>query len=129
MIAADSSVIIDFLKQVSSKHTELLEYHLVAHTLILPPVVVTELYGARKTDSPLWKIFAEETALLEIETGYWERAGEIRRKILQQGLKAKLGDALIAQSCIDHDIPLLTRNADFRHYAEHAGLKLALPFS
>jgi predicted nucleic acid-binding protein len=36
-----------------------------------------------------------------------------------------LGDALIAQSCIDHDVPLITRDTDFRHFAKHCGLKLA----
>jgi predicted nucleic acid-binding protein len=31
---------------------------------------------------------------------------------------------LIAQSCIDHDVALITRDADFRHYAAEGGLKL-----
>ena len=26
---------------------------------------------------------------------------------------------------IDHDLPLITRDADFRHFAKHCGLKLA----
>jgi len=40
--------------------------------------------------------------------------------------KARLGDALIAQSCIDRKIPLLTRDEDFRAFAEAAELKLVL---
>jgi hypothetical protein len=46
--------------------------------------------------------------------------------LLSQGFKARLGDTLIAQSCLDHDTPLLTRDIDFRHFARLAGLKLLL---
>ena len=37
-----------------------------------------------------------------------------------------LGDALIAQCCLDHEIPLLTRDRDFRSFAEAAGLDLVV---
>ena len=62
--------------------------------------------------------------LLSIKEGYWERAGDLRRNILRDGFKAKLSDALIAQACIDKDVPLVTHDADFRHFTR-AGLKLA----
>jgi len=31
---------------------------------------------------------------------------------------------LIAQSCIDHHVPLITRDGDFRPFARYAGLTL-----
>ena len=40
-------------------------------------------------------------------------------------LKAKLADALIAQCCIDADVPLIARDADYRHFERWCGLKLA----
>jgi hypothetical protein len=40
--------------------------------------------------------------------------------------KARLGDALIAQSCIDRGVPLLTRDPDFRAFAGAAGLDLVI---
>jgi predicted nucleic acid-binding protein len=43
--------------------------------------------------------------------------------------KARLGDALIAQSCLDHKIALLTRNRDLRRFAESAGLDLVVPLA
>jgi predicted nucleic acid-binding protein len=61
---------------------------------------------------------------MKIREGYWKRAGELRSDTLSDGHKAKLADVLIAQSCIDHDIPLITYDADFRHFTR-AGLKLA----
>lgn len=38
--------------------------------------------------------------------------------------KARLGDALIAQTCIGRGIALLTRNKDSRAFADAAGLHL-----
>jgi len=37
-----------------------------------------------------------------------------------------LADTLIAQSCIDHDVRLVTRDDDFRHFVRLGGLRLAL---
>jgi hypothetical protein len=41
--------------------------------------------------------------------------GCVSRKVLSKQRTARLGDAFIAQSCIDTGIPLLTRNRDFRN--------------
>jgi predicted nucleic acid-binding protein len=40
--------------------------------------------------------------------------------------KARFGDALIAQSCIDGGVPLLTRERDFRAVADPVRLDLIL---
>jgi predicted nucleic acid-binding protein len=40
--------------------------------------------------------------------------------------KARLGDALIAQTCIDRGIPLLTRDKDFRAFSDAVQLNLVL---
>jgi len=40
------------------------------------------------------------------------------------GRRARLGDALIAQACVDHQVPLLTRDRDFRAFAEAADLRI-----
>ena len=70
----------------------------------------------------LWK----PAALNEIGSGYGQRAGALRAEGLAKRRKARLGDALIAQSCIDRGIPLLTRDRDFLAFAEAAGLDLVL---
>jgi predicted nucleic acid-binding protein len=44
--------------------------------------------------------------------------------VLATRRKARLGDALIAQSCIDQSIPLITRDRDFRAFAAAANLNL-----
>ncbi len=64
-----------------------------------------------------------EIPVLELKPGFWERAGRLRARVIAAGHKARLADSLIAQSCLDHGVPLVTRNRDFRHFAA-AGLRV-----
>ena len=121
MIAADSSSLVAFLSDEAGADVDLVATAVTNGQLVLPPAVVTEvLSGSASLQDTLMRVMQ-----LEPTDGYWERAGALRRKLRESGLKAKLGDALIAQSCIDHDVMLITRDNDFRHYAKYCGLKLA----
>jgi len=44
--------------------------------------------------------------------------------VIAKKRRARLADTLIAQSCLDHDVALVTRDGDFRHFARVARLKL-----
>jgi len=92
----------------------------------MAPAVLAEILSATKLPGEV-KDSLSNIPLIEITDGYWERVGALRAKVLAKGRKARLGDAMIAQSCIDRGISLLTRDKDFRSFAEAAGLKLALP--
>lgn len=121
MIAADSSSLVSFLRDEAGADVNLVATAVASGQLVLPPAVVTEvLSGSAALQDILMKI-----ARLEPTDGYWERAGAMRRKLRETGLKARLGDALIAQSCIDYGVPLITRDGDFRHFEKYCGLKLA----
>jgi predicted nucleic acid-binding protein len=61
-----------------------------------------------------------------MQPGFWERAGELPAKVLALRRKARLGDALIAQFCLDRGVPLLTRDRDFRAFAATAKLELTV---
>lgn len=124
MIAADTSVMAALLAGETGAAVDQLVQALQSRRILLPPVVVTELLSGPRTAEAAGALIIG-LQVLEMVDGYWERAGAIRRGIRKLGLKAPLADALIAQSCIDHDVPLLTRDTDFRHYAKHCGLKLA----
>jgi predicted nucleic acid-binding protein len=89
----------------------------------LPPIVLTEALSKPAVE-PMFVEIVMSLGLMSIREGYWKRAGELRSDILSEGNKAKLADVLIAQSCIDHDVALITYDADFRHFTR-AGLKLA----
>src|SRR4029077_1280994 len=92
------------------------------------PVVLTELLS----DGSLPQDVADtllDVPLMELASGYWQRAGALRAKVLATRRKARLGDALIAQSCIDQGVPLITRDRDFRAFASAANLNLVLGIS
>jgi predicted nucleic acid-binding protein len=122
MIAVDTSSLVAFLRGEKGADVELIAQLADAGQLSFPPVVVTEILSAadQTLDALLPRI-----PILEIREGYWERAGTSRRLLKAKGLKAKIADALISQSCIDHDVALITRDGDFRHFAKHCGLRLA----
>src|SRR5258706_29243 len=89
------------------------------------PVVLTELLSDPKLPSDVAETISE-VPLIEVASGYWQRAGALRAKVLAKRRKARLGDALIAQSCMDQGVPLITRDGDFRAFAEPANLNLVL---
>ena len=123
MIAADTSTWVAFLEGGAGADTELLDRALADRQVLMVPVVLTELLSDPKLPSDIARTLSE-VPLVEIETDYWQRAGRLRAKVLAKRRKARLGDALIAQSCIDKGISLLTRDRDFRAFAESAGLAL-----
>ena len=90
---------------------------------VLPPVVLSELLSDPKIRNDVKAVFLA-LPLLEILDGYWERAGLLRAKALARGRRARLADTLIAQSCLDHDVELITRDSDFGHLSRVAGLRL-----
>jgi predicted nucleic acid-binding protein len=124
VIAVETSTLSALLGGDSGKDVDLLATSLANGEVRLPPVVLTEILS----DPVAGELIATKVAeleVLEVSEGYWRRAGETRARVRARGLKAKVADALIAQSCIDHDVALITRDPDFRHFAKHCGLKLA----
>ena len=125
MIAADTSSWIAFLEGSSGEDVQLLDRALADRQLVMVPVVLTELLSDPKLPSDVVETISE-VPLIEVAPGYWQRAGALRAKVLATRRKARLGDALIVQSCIDQGIPLITRDRDFRTFAEAANLNLVL---
>jgi predicted nucleic acid-binding protein len=123
MIAADTSSMIAFLQGDPGDDTEVIQSALDHQQLALPPVVLTELLSDPAISRPVRTLLAG-LPILDIEPGYWERAGLLRASVLKQKKKARVADSLIAQSCLDQSSPLITRDGDFRHFAKAAGLPL-----
>lgn len=123
MIAADTSSMVAFLEGAEGDDVELIQAALDHQQLALPPVVLTELLSDPSISRSIRSLLAG-LPLLDYEPGYWERAGVLRAGILKQRKKARVADALIAQSCLDQSAPLVTRDRDFRHFAAAAGLPL-----
>jgi predicted nucleic acid-binding protein len=123
MIAIDSSSLIAYLAGEEGEDIDAVEMALGSKQAMLPPVVLCELLS-----DPELPVQASRTLkgfpMLPVIDGFWERVGLLRAKVIRRGLKARLADTLIAQSCLDHELPLITRDQDFRHFARAANLKL-----
>ncbi len=124
MIAADTSTWIAFLEGGKGNDVQALDKALADRQVLMVPVVLTELLSDPNLPAPLTKTLLDLPAI-EIQPGFWERAGVLRGKVIAKRRKARLGDALIAQFCLDRGVPLLTRDRDFRAFAATA--KLVLP--
>lgn len=123
MIAADTSTWVAFFQGEAGSDVELLDLALRDQQVVMPPVVLTELLSDPKLPPDVATTLCE-LPLLETDEGYWRRAGELRAQVLASRRKARLGDALIAQSCLDRGIPLVTRDRDFKAFAATAALDI-----
>ena len=124
MIAADTSTWVAFLEGDTGSDAQSLDRAMKERQLVMVPAVLTEILSDPNLPADVIRALSE-VPVVDIGPGYWQRAGVLRSKVLAKGRKAPLGDALIAQSCIDQDIPLLTGDQDFRAFAQVAGLELA----
>jgi predicted nucleic acid-binding protein len=123
LIVADTSVLIPWAEGIVTVKTDLLDYHMQQKTLRVAPVSITEFLSARHL-RPEIRLVAETLDLLELQDGYWARAGLLRGRCLAAGRRARLADVLIAQACLDADLPLLTNDTDFEVFQLIGGLKL-----
>lgn len=115
MIAIDTSSMRRYLSGEEGPDVVLVVTAMRSRRAALPPVVVTELLSeptmAERTMAALAKI-----RRLQLREGYWERAGALRRTLKREGWKARLADCLVAQACIDSEVPLVSYDRDFRHF-------------
>jgi predicted nucleic acid-binding protein len=125
MIVADTSTWIAFLEGDGGTDAQLLDRALEDRQVLMAPAVLTELLSDPKLPPAVAQTLSE-LPLIEIRSGYWERAGALWAQVLAKRRKARLGDALIAQSCIDRGIPLLSRDRDFRAFVDSVGLDLLI---
>ena len=122
MIAADTNVWIAFLNGIQNKNTDRLAQALERGMVVMPTVVLFELLSgelSQETEGYLIAVPATTSNLV-----FWLNAAKMRKQLLGRGLKSRIADCLIAQSCIDSDCEFLTEDKDFRHYLKF-GLRIA----
>jgi len=123
LIALDTSSLVAYLSGAEGPDVEATGVALAHHQAVLPPVVLSELLSDPELDGEVKELFTH-LPLLDVLEGYWERAGLLRARALGRGRRTRLADTLIAQSCLDHEVELVTRDRDFRSFVETGGLKL-----
>ncbi len=124
MNCVDSSVIIAWLNGADYPEAEALDALLEKDAAFIAPIGITEIFSNTK-GGPIVAEALTTFRVLDLKQGYWERAGAMRAELRREGRKAPIADALIAQAAIDANLPLLTRDSDFKVYAKLFGLNLA----
>jgi predicted nucleic acid-binding protein len=56
----------------------------------------------------------------------WEEAGDLGYLLGRRGVSVKTLDLLIAATALAHDLPILTRDADFKHIRDSGVARLRL---
>jgi predicted nucleic acid-binding protein len=120
---ADTGSIVAYMQGEQGPDVELVDQALADSSLVLAPVSVSELLSDPLLPPSLEK-FILGIQQLEIKAGYWERAGRLRAELMRLGHHPKIADTLIAQSCLDHDVPLITRDRDFSSFQKFARLRV-----
>ena len=123
MIAADTSTWVAFFEGEIGDDVQMLAKALGDRQVVMAPPVLTELLSDPALPPSVARTLSD-LPLIDIGPGYWHRAGRLRARVLARHRKARLGDALIAQSCTDAGVSLITRDRDFRAFVEGAGLKI-----
>lgn len=123
MIAVDTSSLVTYLAGGSGPDVDAVDAAFEAEQVVLPPAVLTEMLSAPDVGDELTDLL-QRLPVLDVLGGYWQRSGLLRARLHSQRRRARLADALIAQSCIDHDVLLISRDADFRSFAKVSALKL-----
>src|SRR5687768_16277859 len=83
MIAADTSSLVAFLEGRDGDDVAVIASALEHQQLALPPGVLTELLSDPALPRSVRTLLGT-LPLLEVEPGYWERAGLLRASILKQ---------------------------------------------
>lgn len=122
MITADTSTWIALLEGYAGSDVEQLRGALQTGGIQMVPVVLCELTSDPNLPPDIGAALAK-LPQAELSLDYWQRAGQLRAGLIARGREARLGDALIAQHCLDQGLTLLTRDRDFLGFVAVAGLK------
>ena len=116
MIAADTSTWISFFEGEQGDDILVLAGALESRQVVMAPPVLTELLSDPELPASVAQTLLE-LPLVALKDEFWHRAGRLRAKVLARKRKARLGDALIAQCCIDADIAFVSRDGDFKAFS------------
>jgi predicted nucleic acid-binding protein len=115
--------VIAYLAGERASDVDFLDKLFARRIVVLAPVVVAELLSDPALPRAAEKLIVSLPRLVPGD-GYWERGGKLRAELARRGYAARLADTLIAQACLDHNVPLLTRDKGFQRFARVSGLKL-----
>ena len=130
MMLVDSSVWIDYFSGNDSPATDFLDGVLGVRAVAIGDLILAEvLQGFRHDkDYRTARRLLEEMTLFELLGKKMAlKSADNFRELRKKGLTIrKTADVIIASFCIEHGLPLLFADRDFKPFVEHLGLRDAL---
>jgi predicted nucleic acid-binding protein len=121
-IVVDTSVWIDFF---GGRPAERLDEALQVGSIVIPPVVVSELLsGAKGRDRGPLLEFLSDMEVAATPFTHWVAVGDLRAALLRRGLTVSTPDAHVAQCALDRDALLMTHDAVFTRMAAFVPLRV-----
>ena len=125
-VVVDTGIWVDYFAGRDAALSDAVD-QLLEHALVLiTPVIAAELVsGARKNDQSVrLKAFLGDLALADSSLAHWFRVGELRARLLSEGITISTPDAHIAQATLDQKARLFTHDKIFTKLANTSGLRL-----
>ena len=123
MIAVDTSSLIEYFNGSSGRDVDAIQEAFEEKSVMLPHATYLEILSDPKLPDEV-ALFIKMIPTTPIASGFWERAASSRRILLSKKRNARVADVLIAQSCIDHRLKLITRDSDFKSFEKYLGLEV-----
>jgi predicted nucleic acid-binding protein len=122
MIIADTSVWIDYFNGIDGPETVLLDKKLDSDLVAVGDLILLETLQGFKSDKD-YKLAKNNLLLLDqhnfLNGDLVLKASENYRKLRKKGITIrKTNDVIIASYCIEHKIPLLFSDRDFKPFVE-----------
>ncbi|MCT2533451.1 PIN domain nuclease [SAR92 clade bacterium H231] len=126
MMLVDSSVWIDYFTGTQNLQTDYLDSALGKQRLCIGDLILTEVLQGFRQD----KHFKQAKSLLSALPSYdllgtkmAHQSANNFRWLRKRGITVrKTADVIIATFCIEHKIPLLSTDRDFKPFVKHMGL-------
>lgn len=130
MILVDSSVWIDYFSGNGYPETDFLDSVLGVSAIAVGDLTLTEiLQGFRHDkDYKTAKRLLDELTIFELlGIKMAVKSADNFRKLRKKGVTIrKTADVIIASFCIEHNLPLLFSDKDFKPFVQHLGLRDAI---
>ena len=120
---ADTSIWIDYFLGKPGEDLDLFRAGLNEGRVVMAPAVLSELLSSTEMTADVEKALSE-MPFAAPAPDFWKKTGNLRRLLAKQGTNATLADCLVVQSCLEHDLPLLTRDKGIKKFGAKAGLTL-----
>lgn len=128
MVIVDTDVLIDAVEGGREPAATAVRELMLAGTLAVSAISVYELtQGSRTSPEQLEKLqgFLSGAAVFDLTQDAAEMAASVNRYLEKRGERIGEPDTLIAGTCLDAGLPILTRNR--RHFERVPGLQVLLP--